>query len=396
MKNIQKNTKEYDIHSSGRDFCQYAKKCGGCQLQNMDYPRQLAFKQATVVKAVGKYARVSPIIGMEYPYHYRNKVQAAFGLTRNKKVISGVYQSSSHQIVNVNECKIEDKLADQIIVDIRHMLVPLGIVPYNEDSRKGFLRHVLVKRGFSTNQIMVVLVGANTIFPQKSRFVKQLLEKHPEITTIVFNVNGSNTSILLGHKQEVLYGNGYIEDILCGYRFRISPKSFFQVNPIQTEKLYSIAMEYANLQKEELVIDAYCGTGTIGIVASEKAKNVLGIEINIDAIHDAITNAKLNHVKNIQFINADAGEKMDEITSAGEKVDVVFMDPPRAGSDMKFLKSLCNLSPQKIIYISCNPITLSRDLFTLVKNRYKVKKIQPVDMFPHTKHVETVVLLTKK
>lgn len=384
-----------DVYATRRDFCKYSKKCGGCQLQNMDYPRQLAYKQAKTVKLLGKYGKVQPIIGMDNPFHYRNKVQAAFGLTRRGKVVSGVYQSSSHIIVNVDKCQTEDKIADKIIVDIRHMLPEYNIVPYNEDSRKGLLRHVLVKRGFSTNQVMVVLVVSSLIFPQKKRFVKDLLKRHPEITTILLNVNSKKTSMLLGDYEEVLFGKGYIEDILCNCRFRISAKSFYQINPVQTEKLYKTAIEFAKLKSTDKVLDAYCGIGTIGLVAANNVKQVLGIELNSDAVKDAVINAKINDIKNAYFRVGDAGQMMRELAMAEETADVVFMDPPRAGSDKRFLKSLCHFNPSRIVYISCNPETQSRDLWFLTQNGYEVKKIQPVDMFPHTNHVETVVLLTR-
>lgn len=380
--------------TEGTRLCPYSKKCGGCQLQNMDYARQLNYKQSKVVSLLGKFHRVNKIIGMETPYHYRNKVQAAFGLTRSGKIVSGVYQSSTHRIVNVDSCMIEDKKADEIIVAIRKMLPKFQIVPYNEDTGRGFLRHVLVKRSFQTNQIMVVVVGANPIFPQKNKLTKELLRRFPEITTVVFNINPHKTSMLLGEREEVLYGKGYIEDELCGLTFRISPKSFYQINPIQTRVLYNTAIEYAQLTGEETVLDAYCGTGTIGLVASKHAKQVIGVELNSDAVRDAKINAKINDINNAVFYNADAGQFMTEMSDAD--IDVVFMDPPRAGSDRAFLDSVIRLSPKRIVYISCNPETQKRDLFTLTKGGYKVKKIQPVDMFPHTNHVETVVLLSRE
>ena len=375
--------------------CKYAKKCGGCQLQNMDYQRQLNFKQAKAVSALGKFHKVNKIIGMKNPYNYRNKVQAAFGLTRGGKIVSGVYQSSSHRIVNVDNCMIEDKKADEIIVFIRSILPKFKILPYNEDTKKGFLRHILVKRSFATNQIMVVLVGANPVFPQKNNLTKAILEKFPEITTVVFNINPHKTSMLLAEREQVFFGKGYIEDTLCNLTFRISPKSFYQINPFQTKVLYETAIEYADLSKNQTVIDAYCGTGTIGLVASQKAGEVIGVELNKDAVKDAKINAKINGIKNASFYCADAGEFMVELNKEKVKIDVVFMDPPRAGSDKAFLSSLVKFSPEKVVYISCNIETQKRDLLFLCKNGYKVRKIQPVDMFPHTAHVESVVLLTK-
>ena len=376
--------------------CPLYKKCGGCQLQNMTYPEQLSFKQAKAIRTLGRFGHVEEIIGMEKPLHYRNKVQAAFGTTRGGKIVSGVYQSSSHNIVLVDECMLEDRIADKIIVDIRHMLPRYKLTAYNEDTGKGFLRHVLVKRSFSTGEIMVVLVTGQHLFPAKKEFLKELLKKHKDITTVIWNINGGKTSLVLGDREEVLYGNGYIEDILCGKRFRISAKSFYQINPVQTEKLYGTAIEFADLKGTETVLDAYCGTGTIGIVASDRAKQVIGVELNEDAVRDAVYNARLNKTENIRFFCADAGKFMVAMAEEREKVDVVLMDPPRAGSDLNFLKSVVTLAPEKVVYISCNIETQARDLGFLCKNGYKVKRIQPVDMFPHTAHIETVVLLSQR
>lgn len=377
-------------------ICPVSRKCGGCQLMNLTYPEQLKYKQAKVVKLLSGFHRVSPIIGMEVPFHYRNKVQAAFGRTRGGEIISGIYQSSTHNIVKTDSCLIEDEKADDIILTIRKLMKSFKLTVYDERNSRGFLRHVLVKRGFSTNEIMVVLVTGTPQFPSKNDFVKALLKAHPDITTIVQNVNNKFTSMVLGDRETVLFGKGYIEDVLCGCRFRISPKSFYQINPVQTETLYGKAVEFADLTGKERVIDAYCGIGTIGIIASKGAGEVIGCELNSDAVKDARINAKINDIENIKFFCADAGEFMLSMKENGEKCDVLFMDPPRAGSDRKFLSSAVHLSPEKIVYISCNPETQQRDLFYLTKNGYKVKKIQPVDMFPYTNHVETVVLLVKK
>ena len=378
------------------DACPLAKKCGGCQLQNMGYDRQLKWKQARCEILLKKFGKVSKIIGMENPYHYRNKVQAAFGRTKSGRIISGVYQSGSHRIVMVDSCMTEDITADEIIVDIRNMLPKFKIWTYDEDKGTGFLRHVLVKRGFSSGEVMVVLVGASGYFPMKKKFVSALLEKHPEITTVVLNINPKDTNLVLGEKEEVLYGSGYIEDTLCGCVFRISPKSFYQINPVQTEKLYNKAMEFAQLDKDTTVIDAYCGIGTIGLVAAKTAGNVVGVELNPDAVKDAISNCKRNGMKNARFYCDDAGEFMQALAENGESADVVFMDPPRSGSSRKFIESLAAMAPQRVVYISCNPETLARDLALLTKKGYEVKKIQPVDMFPHTNHVECVCLLSRK
>ena len=387
------NTKE----NNGLESCPVHKKCGGCQLQNLSYPEQLRLKQNKVERMLKRFCRIESIIGMSNPYHYRNKVQAAFYTDKRGKIISGVYQSGSHHVVGVDSCQIEDVTADKIIVAVRKLLPSFKMTTYNEDTGKGFLRHILVKRGFATNQIMVVLVTGTPVFPSKNNFVKSLLKQFPEITTIVQNINNYNTNLVLGDNQKVLYGKGYIEDILCGCRFRISPKSFYQINPVQTEVLYNTAMEFANLKGKETVLDTYCGIGTIGIVAAKRgAGRVIGVELNNDAVRDAIVNARANNLSNIRFYRGDAGEFMYEVSNDYEKPDVVFMDPPRAGSDTKFLDSLIKMSPETVVYVSCNPETLARDLEYVVKNSdYKVKKIQPVDMFPHTAHVETVCLLSR-
>jgi len=378
------------------DKCPLYKKCGGCQLQNLSYEEQLSYKQVKVIRLLGQFTHVSEIIGMENPTHYRNKVQAAFGTDRRGNIISGVYQSSTHKIVPVEKCMIEDEKADEIIGTIRKLMPSFKIKSFDENRGTGLIRHVLIKRGFKSGQIMVVIVTAKSEFPSRRAFVNALLQRHPEITTVVQNINDGFTSLVLGKHSEVIYGDGKIEEQLLGCTFRISPTAFYQINPTQTEVLYSKAMEFAALTGKETVIDAYCGTGTIGIIAAKSAGNVIGVELNKSAVHDARENAKLNNIENIRFIAADAGEFMVDMARAGQKADVVIMDPPRAGSDKKFLTSVMTLAPKRIVYVSCNPETLARDLkFLTAKGKYAVKKIQPVDMFPHTNHVECVVLLTR-
>ena len=360
----------------------------------MPYEDQLRYKQKLVDSLLSKYGKVNRIIGMKNPYHYRNKVQAAFGWDyKRKKCISGVYQSNSHRIVPVDDCLIEDRKADEIIVTVRNLADSFKMKPYDEDANTGFLRHVLVKRGFTTNEIMVVIVSATPVFPSRNNFVKALLKEHPGITTIVHNVNPYHTNLVLGTQNKTLYGRGYIEDELCGCTFRISPSSFYQINPVQTEVLYNTAIEYAQLTGSETFFDSYCGTGTIGIIAAKKAKQVLGVELNRDAVRDAIANAKRNGIKNIYFQCGDAGDFLTAVADEGERFDVVMMDPPRAGSSEEFLKAAIKVKPKRIVYVSCNPTTLARDLGYLTKHGYKAERIQPVDMFPHTKHVECVVQL---
>ncbi len=376
--------------------CPNYRKCGGCQLQKLPYEKQLIRKQRHAEELLGGFCRLENIIGMDVPTNYRNKVHAAFALDNRRKIISGIYQPGSHAIVPVDECMIEDKTADRIIVDIRSMLRDFKIQVFDERSGTGWLRHVLVKRGFATNQVMVVLVAVNPIFKLQKPFVKKLLEMHPEITTIVLNINDRFGPVVLGTREKVIYGEGYIEDVLLGHRFRISPRSFYQVNPVQTEKLYSVAMDYAGLSGSETVLDAYCGIGTIGISASGKAKQIIGVEINKDAVKDAIANARLNKLKNCWFAVGDAGEYMEQMARDKMRPDVVFMDPPRAGSDERFLRSLIKCAPKKVVYISCNIETQKRDIEILQKGGYRVKKLQPVDMFPYTNHVESVALLIKE
>ena len=377
------------------NVCALYKKCGGCQMMNLPYEEQLKWKEKQVRILLDKFGKVSPIIGMDEPYHYRNKVQAAFKPLRDGRVISGVYQSGTHRVVPVDECLLEDRTADAIIVTIRSMLRSFKIPAYDEDSGRGVLRHVLVKRGFRSGEVMVVLVSAKSAFPSVNNFVRVLREKHPGITTVILNVNPYETNLVLGPHERVLYGKGFIEDTLCGKVFRISAKSFYQINPVQTEVLYGKAMEFAALTGQETVIDAYCGIGTIGLVASDSAARVIGVELNRDAVRDAIANCKRNGVKNARFYGSDAGEFMTAMAQNGETADVLFLDPPRAGSSPEFLRSALRLAPKTIVYISCNPETQARDLAVLTGGGYKVRAIQPVDMFPHTHHVETVVRLVR-
>ena len=374
--------------------CPYAKKCGGCSLQNLPYEEQLHLKQAGLIRLLGRFGRVEEIIGMEDPTHYRNKIQAAFR-SKNGKVVSGVYQSASRRIAEVEECLLEDACAAPILATVRKLSASMKIKPYDLSTGQGFLRHVLIRRGFASGEIMVVLVTAKGEFRSERSFVNELIRRHPEITTVVHNINPTDTALLLGHESRVLHGEGFITDRLCGLEFRISPRSFYQVNPVQTEVLYAKAREFAALTGRETVIDAYCGTGTIGLTMAAGAEKVIGVEVNKDAVADAVENAKRNGIRNAEFHAADAGEFMEAMAAGGQSADVVITDPPRAGCSGKFLHSLLKLAPARIVYVSCNPETLARDLYTLVKGGYKVKKIQPVDMFPFTGHVESVVCLTR-
>ena len=377
-------------------LCPVADKCGGCSWINKPYVEQLKNKEKQLKELLAPFCKVEGVIPMEHPEHYRNKVHAVFGENRYHDAISGIYEQKSHRIVPVDSCLIENAKADEIIVSIRGLLKSFHIRPYNEDTGYGLLRHVLIRTGHVTGQIMVVLVLASPILPSKNNFVKALLKLHPEITTVVINVNNRNTSMVLGDKEHVIYGKGYIEDELCGKRFRISPKSFYQVNPVQTEILYGKALEYAGLTGKETVVDAYCGTGTIGMIVSDKAGKVIGVELNADAVRDARNNAKANQIRNIQFYQNDAGKFLVEMAGQGAKVDVVLMDPPRSGSTEEFMSSVVRIGPERIVYVSCNPETLVRDLKYFKKKGYRVSKGVGVDMFPFTEHVETVVMLSHK
>lgn len=374
--------------------CPYYKNCGGCQLQKKSYEEQLYHKQCLAIETLGRFGHVENIIGMDEPLHYRNKVHAAFGLGERGRVVSGIYKAGTHKIVNVDKCLINDETADGIILTVRNMLRDFKIQVFDERSGKGWLRHVLVRRGFKTGQVMVVLVAVSPIFKLQKPFIRKLLEIHPEITTIILNINDRFGPVVLGTRNKVLFGGGYIEDELCGSRFRISPGSFYQINPIQTQILYGKAIEFAALTGNETVLDAYCGIGTIGITAASKAKQVIGVELNKEAVSDAISNARLNKIKNCWFTAGDAGKYMEHMAEDKVRADVVFMDPPRAGSEEKFLSSLVKSSPERIMYISCNIETQARDLEFLEANGYKVRRMQPVDMFPFTSHIECVALLT--
>ena len=377
--------------------CKYYKKCSGCQLQNLEYDEQLRYKQKQVNTLLGRYCNVEKVIPMESPLHYRNKVQKMFFYDfRTKKIQSGIYQSTTHRVVPVPHCMIEDEAAQDIVNSITSLLRSFRIKAYEPRTGVGIMRHALVRTGFASGEIMVVLVTATPQFPSKANFVKALLREQPEITTIIHNINPDGMNLTLGDRYDVLYGRGYIEDTLCCCTFGISPASFYQVNPVQTEVLYGTAIEFAGLTGNETVLDAYCGTGTIGIIAAKSAGRVVGVELNPDAVRDAVHNARRNELKNIYFECADAGDYMRDLAAEGEKPDVVIMDPPRAGATVRFLKSLCKMKPQRIDYVSCNPQTLARDLQFITTHGYRAKKIQPVDMFPYTKHVESVVLITRQ
>lgn len=375
--------------------CPVYRKCGGCEFRGIPYEEQLAIKENRVRRELEGLARTEKIAGMSYPYFYRNKVNAAFQRKRDGSIISGVYEAGTHRVVPVDRCLIEDQRADRIIGSIRRLLPSFRITIFNEDSGYGLLRHVMVRVGHKTGQILVILVVASPIFPSKNNFVKELRKEHPEITSIVLNINEKNTSMVLGDRNIVLYGKGCIEDILCGKRFRISPSSFYQINSVQTEVLYRKAISLAHLTGKETVFDAYSGIGTIGIAAADSARAVTCVELNANAVHDARYNARINGVRNIRFYQDDAGRFLEQMAARGERADVLFMDPPRAGSTETFIRAACSMKPDRIIYISCNPETLARDLRFFRKKGYRAKEAYPVDMFAWSGSIETVVALQR-
>ncbi len=376
--------------------CPYAKKCGGCQMIGLPYEKQLQKKKARVAALLKPYGTVEKITGMEDPKYYRNKVHAVYARTRAGEILAGTYEQGSHRVVNVDRCYLDTLTSDAIIATTRLLACSFKIPIYDEDRQTGLLRHVLVRTAHATGQVMVVLVTASPVFPSRNHFVKALRKEHPEITTVIQNINGKSTSMVLGTRSETLFGPGYITDELCGRRFRLSPTAFYQINPIQTEKLYAKAIEYAQLTGRETVIDAYCGIGTIGIIASDRAAKVIGAELNAEAVKDAVYNAKLNQVSNIRFVAADAGKFMVEMTKDGsEKIDVVLMDPPRSGSSEEFLRCVITAAPERIVYVSCGPDSLARDLKYLTAHGYRMEHAECFDLFPHTEHTESIALLER-
>lgn len=375
--------------------CKYYKECGGCEYQDKSYEEQLLLKRKKLENLLKPFCPVSDMIGMEKPENYRNKVHAVFGRDKKGNVICGTYKAGTHIIIDIDDCNIEDKISRAIIKDVKKLVINNKIKVYDEDRQTGVIRHVLVRRGFATGEVMVVLVCGVLNFSDGKKLTSQLLRLHPEITTIILNENNAKTTFVLGKKEKTVYGNGYITDVLCGHTFRISSGSFYQINPVQTEKLYNKAVELAGLTGKEKVIDAYCGIGTIGITASSHAKEVVGVELNKDAVADAKVNARMNGIKNIRFVADDAGKFMRKMAAAHEKCDVVFMDPPRSGSTKEFIDSISILSPKKVVYISCGPDTLARDLKYFRTKGYRPAPAYGFDLFPYTQWSEACVLLEK-
>lgn len=375
--------------------CRCFKQCGGCQLQE-PYAAQLQRKQEKAERMLSGFARVSPILGMQEPFFYRNKVQNVYGFDRKHRILSGVYQSSGRKMTATDSCLLEDRRAAPIVQTLKKLMYDLRIAPYDLQSGIGLLRHTLIRTSRSTGEMMLVLVTAAPMLPAKKNLVRALTAAHPEITTIVQNICPDGLPLTLGPRSIPLYGKGWIEDALCGCRFRISPASFYQVNPVQTEVLYETAIRAARITEGVTAIDAYCGTGTIGIIAAKHGAEVIGVEQNHAAVRDAIDNAKRNQLRNIHFVEADAGLFMQQMAAEHQSCDLLLMDPPRAGASPAFLRSVGKLAVRRIVYISCKIETLARDLASLQKEGYQTRSIQPVDMFPHTTGIENVCVLEHK
>lgn len=377
--------------------CATYKRCGGCSLRHMTYESTLKLKrqvvQNLVNKGLKKKVEVLETIGMENPYNYRNKAQYPVGLNSDGQPEVGVFAQRTHTIIPIQTCLIQTEISQKIAKTILNFVKEKNIQVYNEENQKGLLRHIVIKVGKYTNQVMCILVVNDSKFNQEQELVKLLCEKYPEIKTIVKNINNKNTNVILGKENINLYGNGYIEDKLGEYIFKISPMSFYQVNPVQAEILYTTAINQANLDKNDILFDLYCGIGTIGIFASKYVNKVYGIEIVPQAIEDAKENAKINDVKNIEFICGDVEVAFDELINKEKIVpSAIIVDPPRKGLDNKTVENIAKIKPAKLVYISCNPATMVRDLAKL-EDIYNIKAIQPVDMFPWTNGVESITIL---
>ena len=368
--------------------CPYHEKCGGCDYSEIPYEEQLLMKQKELRRLFGT-KRIEPVIGMKHPSHYRHKVYATFAKNRAGRIVAGIYEENSHHLIYVKDCMIQHETANRIISSICRIATDMHIEVYNENTHTGVLRHAYIRVSEQTGEAMAVIVIGSKTMPGSRKFTARLVEENPEIVTVIINHNDRHTSMILGKEEKAVYGDGTITDEICGVKYRISSRSFYQVNPVQTEILYQTALDLADIKPSDRVLDACCGIGTISLLAAKKAKHVTGIEIVPEAIRDAKYNAKLNGIRNVHFHCAD---EKKYLLQTDETYDVVIMDPPRAGMSPEFLNAL---SSEKLVYISCNPETQKRDIDILRKKGYRPMKIVPCDMFPFTKHVETIVLLQK-
>lgn len=380
--------------------CNVFYKCGGCQLQHMSYDMQLQMKQNQVKNVMKKIAHiddsiVEPVLGMEDPWRYRNKIQMPVG-EKDGELITGFYQRRSHRIIDdMERCIIQNEVGDRMVDAVRTIANDLGIDAYDEITHKGTLRHIIVRTAYETNDTMIILVTRTKHLPHKQTLIEQLTKKFPSLRSIIHNINSDKTNVILGKQTNTIYGDDYIIDSIDDLKFKISPQSFYQVNPTQTKVLYDTALLYAEVDENDVVIDAYCGIGTISLFLAKRAKKVYGVDIVLQAIKNAKENAKLNDIDNAEFVVGKAEEVMPKWKKDGLKPNVIVVDPPRKGCDEVFLQAMIDMEPERIVYVSCNPSTLARDLKILEEGGYKTKKIQPVDMFSQTSHVECCVLLKK-
>lgn len=374
-------------------------RTGIAPLSHLSYEQQLLFKQKQVEKVMTKIAKmpeveILPTLGMENPIQYRNKAQIPVR-KKDGELVTGFYRKNSHQILPVEDFYIQDPAIDEAIIKVRDILSRFGITAYNEEMNEGFMRHIVVRRGHYSHQMMVVLVTRRAKFFKGQEIAAVIKEQIPEVVSVIQNVNEEKTNVILGPTEKVLYGQAYIEDQLLGKTYRISAKSFYQVNTVQTENLYKKAFELAELKRTDTVIDAYAGIGTIGLSIADQVKHVYGMEMVAEAVSDANENAKLNGIENATYLVGKAEKMMAQWQKVGIEPDVVFVDPPRKGLDASFIEATCEMQPEKVIYISCNPATMARDLVLFKERGYEVKVVQPVDLFPQTHHVETVVLMSR-
>ena len=377
--------------------CATYKRCGGCNLRHIDYEETLNMKQRVVQNLVNKSLKnkieVKPTWGMGNPYYYRNKLQFPVGKDKDGNAIVGVFANRTHEIIQLEECMIQERQATQIAKDVVNLINKYRVSVYDEKNQIGLIRHIVIKTGFRSREVMVILVINGEALPFQNEIVKELTEKYNEIASVVLNVNNKNTNVILGEKNINVLGNGYIEDFLGEYCFKISPLSFYQVNPVQAEALYNIAIENTEISKHDTVFDLYCGIGTITLFASKYAKKVYGVEIVEQAIKDAKENAKMNNIENVEFIAGDTEQILTDLIDNKKIIpDIVIVDPPRRGLDNTTINNILKIKPKKVTYISCNPATLTRDL-SLLEDLYEIKMIQPVDMFPFTSHCEVVAIL---
>ncbi|MBR3162848.1 MAG: 23S rRNA (uracil(1939)-C(5))-methyltransferase RlmD [Clostridia bacterium] len=380
--------------------CLTYKRCGGCNLRHIDYKETLKIKQNAVQSLVNKTLKnkvtVEETLGMEKPYYYRNKLQYPVGLNSNGEPVMGAFANRTHEIIPVEKCLIQNETAQEVAKEVFEFIKENHISIYNEKTGKGLIRHIIIKIGIKTNEVMCIIVINGSRMPKENELVKHILSKFENVKSIIKNINTKNTNVILGNENINLHGNGYIQDVLGKYKFNISPMSFYQVNPLQAEKLYKIGIEGANLNKTDVVFDLYCGIGTISLFMAEYVKKVYGVEIVKEAIDMAKENAKINSINNAEFIDGDVEKVLDDLIKK-QKItpDVVMVDPPRKGLDNTSINNILKIKPERIIYISCNPATLVRDL-SKFEEAYEIQRIKPVDMFPYTSHVECVALISLK